>query len=244
MEKTCIYHCWYDTLCGTGERNCDHENITLWQLIIVEWQQKWNLFCSTGPWRMSLSIWASARRGKPINCHPPRSCQFQPPLSPHRPCGPPQLLCPSPPETPVKVAWVWGNAGAWQPAPEDCTGTHQVCQSQTASIHHSLRYQLLSKTLLALDMHDFASAVVWNFFSSKYICVVFQCLNYYIWVWGTTFGGLVVLEWIDFLSRCVLPSIAVCFYLLDCLLHPISSSNLHSLTYIFVKFEGEGSLQN
>ncbi len=53
-----------------------------------------------------------------------------------------------------------------------------------------------------------------------------------------------VLEWIDFLSRYVLPSIAVCFYLLDCLLHPISSSNLHSLTYIFVKFEGEGSLQN
>lgn len=146
----------------------------------MEWQQKWNLFCSTGPWRTSLSIWASARRGKPINCHPPRSFQFQPPLSPHRPCGPPQLLYPSPPETPVKVAWVWGNAGAWQPAPEDCTGTHQVCQSQTASIHHSLRYLLLSKTRLARDVHDCASAVVWNFFQA----------NTYVWyfnVWTTIF---------------------------------------------------------
>lgn len=147
-----------------GELNCDHENITIWQLIIVEWQQKWNLFCSTGPQRTSLAIWASARRGKPIYCHPLRSCQFQPPLTPHRPCGPPQLLCPSPPETPVMAAWVWGNGGAWQPAPEDCTGTHQVCQSQTASIHHRIRYHLLSKTLLALYMYDCASAVVWNLF--------------------------------------------------------------------------------
>lgn len=241
MKKTCVYHCWYDTLCGTGELNCDHENITLWQLIIVEWQQKWNLFCSSGPWRTNLSIWASARRGKPIYCHPPHSCQFQPPLSPHRPCGPPRLLCPSPPETPVKVAWVWGNGGAWQPAPEDCTGTHQVCQSQTAFIHHSLRYQLLSKTRLALNMYDCASTVVLQ--ANTYV-QYFSVWTAIFWVWGTAFGGLVVLEWIDFLSRYVLPSIAVCFYLVDCLLHPISSSNLHSLTYIFVKFEGEGSLQN
>ncbi len=136
----------------------------------MEWQQKWNLFCSTGPWRTSLSIWASARRGKPINCHPPRSFQFQPPLSPHRPCGPPQLLYPSPPETPVKVAWVWGNAGAWQPAPEDCTGTHQVCQSQTASIHHSLRYILLSKLIwLSICM---IVPVLWleTFFKQIHMC--------------------------------------------------------------------------
>ncbi len=170
-----------------GERYCDHENITLWQLIIVEWQQKWNLFCSTGPWRTSLSIWASARRGKPINCHPPRSFQFQPPLSPHRPCWPPQLLYPSPPETPVKVAWVWGNAGAWQPAPEDCTGTHQVCQSQTASIHHSLRYILLSKLIwLSICM---IVPVLWfeTFFKQIHMCgismskLLYLSLRNHIW---------------------------------------------------------------
>lgn len=166
----------------------------------MEWQQKWNLFCSTGPRRTSLAIWASARRGKLIYCHPLRSCQFQPPLTPHRPCRPPQLLCPSPPETPVMAAWVWGNGGAWQPAPEDCTGTHQVCQSQTASIHHSIRYHLLSKTLLALYIYDCASAVVWNFFeqvkkiymsSISVFELLYLSLRNHIW---RSCG------WIDFLS--------------------------------------------
>lgn len=161
----------------------------------MEWQQKWNLFCSTGPLRKSLAIWASARIGKPINCHPLRFCQFQPPLTPHRPCGPPQLLCPSPPETPVMVAWVWGNAGAWQPAPEDCTGTHQVCQSQTASIHHSIRYHLLSKTLLALYMYECASAVVRNVFEQ-----VKKIYMSSISVFELLYLSLRSCGWIDFLS--------------------------------------------